>query len=77
MFLEAARRLGVPPERAIVFEDATAGVEAARAGGFGLVVGVGGAEHAAELHARGADAVVADLGEVRLRGAQPASRGTV
>ena len=32
-FLEAARRLGVAPERAIVVEDALAGVEAGRAGG--------------------------------------------
>jgi len=68
MFLEAARRLGVSAERAVVFEDATAGVEAARAGGFGLIVGVGAAEHAAELRALGADAVVADLGRVRLEG---------
>ena len=39
-FLEAARRLGVPPARAVVVEDALAGVEAGRAGAFGLVVGV-------------------------------------
>ena len=39
-FLEAARRLGVTPDRAVVVEDALAGVEAGRAGGFGLVVGV-------------------------------------
>jgi alpha,alpha-trehalase len=68
MFLEAARRLGVAPGRAVVFEDATAGVEAARAGGFGLVVGVGGADHAASLRASGADLVVAGLGELRLEG---------
>jgi beta-phosphoglucomutase family hydrolase len=35
MFLEAARRLGVLPARSVVFEDATAGVEAGRRGGFG------------------------------------------
>jgi HAD superfamily hydrolase (TIGR01509 family) len=29
MFLEAARRLGVPPRRTVVFEDATAGIAAA------------------------------------------------
>jgi alpha,alpha-trehalase len=73
MFLEAARRLGVSPARAVVFEDATAGVEAGRAGGFGLVVGVGAAEHAGALRAAGAHAVVADLGEVRL---EDASRAT-
>jgi alpha,alpha-trehalase len=71
MFLEAARRLGVAPARAVVFEDATAGVAAARAGGFGLVLGVGDAEHAPALREHGADAVVADLGQVRLDGGQP------
>jgi beta-phosphoglucomutase family hydrolase len=68
MFLEAARRLAIAPGRGVVFEDATAGVEAARRGGFGLVVGVGQAEHAPSLKASGADAVVADLGAIRLEG---------
>ena len=77
MFLEAARRLGVPPARSVVFEDATVGVEAARAGGFGFVVGVGAAEHAAVLRARGAHAVVADLAEVRLEGREPGARMAV
>jgi len=35
VFLEAARRLGVAPEHAAVFEDALAGVAAGRAGEFG------------------------------------------
>ncbi|MGZ9039089.1 MAG: HAD family hydrolase, partial [Burkholderiales bacterium] len=39
MFLEAARRLRVEPGRAAVLEDAIAGVEAGRAGGFALVIG--------------------------------------
>ncbi|KGM16544.1 haloacid dehalogenase, partial [Actinotalea fermentans ATCC 43279 = JCM 9966 = DSM 3133] len=39
-FLRAAERLGVPPDRAAVVEDAVSGVAAGRAGGFGLVVGV-------------------------------------
>src|SRR5262249_54487540 len=38
-FLEAARRLGIGPERTVVIEDAIAGVAAGRAGGFGLVIG--------------------------------------
>lgn len=71
MFLEAARRLGAPPARVVVFEDSLVGVEAGRAGGFGLVVGVGPPDRAAELRARGAHAVVADLGEVRLAGGRP------
>jgi alpha,alpha-trehalose phosphorylase len=63
-FLEAARRLGVPPARAVVVEDALAGVEAGRAGAFGLVVGVDRDGHADALAAHGADVVVADLGEL-------------
>ena len=40
MFLEAARRVGSEPGDTVVFEDAVSGVEAGRAGEFGLVVGV-------------------------------------
>lgn len=39
VFLEVSRRLGMPPARCVVFEDAPAGVEAARAAGM-KVVGV-------------------------------------
>jgi alpha,alpha-trehalose phosphorylase len=63
-FLEGARRLGVAPGRAVVVEDAIAGVEAGRAGAFGLVVGVDRAGNAAALAAHGADIVVGDLGEL-------------
>jgi beta-phosphoglucomutase family hydrolase len=66
MFLEAAQRLGVQPARGVVFEDATAGVEAGHRGGFGLVVGVGEGDHAARLRQHGAHLVVGDLGEIRL-----------
>ena len=64
VFLEAARRLGVAPGHAAVFEDALAGVAAGRAGNFGLVVGVDRSGQAAELRASGADTVVADLAEL-------------
>jgi alpha,alpha-trehalase len=64
-FLEAARRLGVPPARAVVVEDAIAGVKAGRAGRFGLVIGVDREGHAEALGEAGADVVVADLGELR------------
>jgi beta-phosphoglucomutase family hydrolase len=63
-FLEAARRLGVAPANAAVFEDALAGVAAGRAGGFGWVVGVDRVGHADELLAHGADTVVTDLAEL-------------
>ncbi|SFQ31537.1 haloacid dehalogenase superfamily, subfamily IA, variant 3 with third motif having DD or ED/beta-phosphoglucomutase family hydrolase [Amycolatopsis arida] len=63
-FLAGARALGVAPEHAAVFEDAQAGVEAGRAGGFGFVVGVNRADQAEALRARGADVVVNDLAEL-------------
>ncbi len=73
MFLEAARRLGVSPERGVVFEDAISGVEAGRRGGFGLVVGVGAPDQADRLRQHGADVVVADLGAIRLIPREPAA----
>lgn len=63
-FLAAASALGVSPDRAAVFEDAVAGVEAGRAGAFGFVVGVDRVGHADELSARGASLVVKDLSEL-------------
>jgi beta-phosphoglucomutase family hydrolase len=64
LFLEAARRLNVPPPRGILFEDALAGVQAGRRGGFGRVVGVDLGGHAAALLTHGADMVISDLSEV-------------
>jgi HAD superfamily hydrolase (TIGR01509 family) len=66
VFLEAARRLGVDPSRAVVVEDAQAGVRAGRAGNFGLVIGVDRGGQADQLLAEGADVVVTDLAEVTL-----------
>jgi alpha,alpha-trehalose phosphorylase len=63
-FLEAARRLGVAPSRAVVVEDALVGVAAGRAGDFGLVIGVTRGASARELRAAGADVVVDDLEEL-------------
>jgi beta-phosphoglucomutase family hydrolase len=63
-FLAGARRLGVEARAAAVFEDAVAGVEAGRNGGFGHVVGVDRVGHADALRAHGASVVVRDLGEL-------------
>jgi HAD superfamily hydrolase (TIGR01509 family) len=63
-YLAAADRLGVPPRAAAVFEDALAGVEAGRAGGFGIVVGVDRVGQAEKLRADGADIVVTDLAQL-------------
>jgi len=72
VYLEAAERLRTPPARAVVVEDALAGVEAGRAGGFGLVVGVDGAGHGPELLAHGADVVIPDLAAIDLLGVDSA-----
>jgi beta-phosphoglucomutase family hydrolase len=63
-FLAGARALGVPPADAAVFEDALAGVEAGRAGGFGIVIGVDRVGQAQALRTHGADRVVKDLAEL-------------
>ncbi len=63
-FLDAAAQLGVPKERAVVFEDALSGVQAGAAGDFGLVVGVDRGVGAEALKKHGADIVVTDLKEL-------------
>lgn len=60
-FLAGAAELGVGPGQAAVFEDALAGVEAGRAGGFALVVGVDRVGHGDALREHGADRVVTEL----------------
>ena len=69
-FLAGARALGVRAERAAVFEDALAGVEAGRAGRFGCVVGIDRVGQADELREHGASVVVRDLSEL-LDGGRP------
>ena len=63
-FLDAARQLDVPKERAVVLEDALSGVAAGRAGDFGLVIGVNRGVGADKLLSNGADLVVDDLEEL-------------
>lgn len=73
MFLEAVRRLDVEPARAVVVEDAIAGVQAGRAGGFGVVVGVDRGGQSMELHRAGADVVVPTLADVRVATEPPSN----
>lgn len=63
-FLAGARALGVEPDRAVVFEDALAGVAAGHAGKFGFVVGVDRVGQRDALRSHGADVVVDDLAEL-------------
>lgn len=67
VLLEAAGRLGAVPQRTVVVEDAEAGVEAGRNGGFALVIGVDRTGHADELLRCGADVAVPDLADVSVR----------
>lgn len=63
IFLEAARRIGVAPERCIVFEDAPFGIEAARRGGM-RAVAVCSTHTAAELAGPHVIAAVRDYNEL-------------
>jgi beta-phosphoglucomutase family hydrolase len=63
-YLAGAQRLGVEPSEAAVFEDALSGVEAGRAGHFGLVVGVDRVGQSDALREHGADVVVKDLSDL-------------
>jgi len=65
-FVAGAELAGVAPAAAAVFEDALAGVQAGRDGGFGYVVGVNrlGDQHARGLRDHGATIVVTDLAEL-------------
>jgi trehalose 6-phosphate phosphatase len=74
-YLEAARRLDVAPERAAVIEDAASGVQAGKAGHFGLVVGVGRSGQSELLVHSGADVVVSDLSELLLGDDDPETGG--
>jgi beta-phosphoglucomutase len=62
VFLTAASKLGVPTVRCVVFEDAVAGVQAAKAGGMKCVAVTFVGHHSADkLRAAGADSVVPSL----------------
>jgi beta-phosphoglucomutase family hydrolase len=65
-FLEAAQRVKVEPARAVVVEDAIAGVEAGRAGRFGCVIGVDLGGQSQALREAGADVVVSSLAQVKI-----------
>ncbi len=68
LFLNAARQLNLPPARCVVVEDAAAGIEAAKAGGF-HTVGIGPHERVGladvvikSLHGARLDQILSALG---------------
>lgn len=63
IFLTAAQELNVAPEACVVIEDATSGVQAAKAGKM-LAIGVARLNDEALLEAAGADLVVTSLDDV-------------
>ncbi|MBY0513407.1 MAG: HAD family phosphatase [Gemmataceae bacterium] len=76
VFLTAAAKLGVEPGWCVVFEDAPAGVEAARAGGMRCVAVTFVGHHSPEkLRAAGADLVVESLEQVTVEQVAALVRG--
>ncbi|MGC2856633.1 beta-phosphoglucomutase family hydrolase [Novispirillum sp. DQ9] len=65
-FVHAAALVGARPEQACVVEDALAGVQSGKAGGFALVIGIDRGAGRDALLAAGADVVVNDLGDFAL-----------
>jgi beta-phosphoglucomutase family hydrolase len=68
IFTVAADNLKVPYDKSVVVEDAVSGVQAGRAGNFGLVLGIAREENEKELLINGADIVVKDIEEIGLEG---------
>jgi HAD superfamily hydrolase (TIGR01509 family) len=60
VFLVAAKKVGIEPRHAVVFEDAVYGIQAAKAAGM-YAVGVTTTSPAADLYKAGADLVVETL----------------
>jgi beta-phosphoglucomutase family hydrolase len=74
-FLRAAQLLGTEASRTVVIEDAISGVQAGRAGNFGLVIGVARKGNDEALKQNGAHVVVSDLAELVNVPAQGAVQG--
>lgn len=64
IFTTAAAQMGLPVHRCVVVEDAVSGVQAGRAGNFGMVLGIARENNHHELLINGADIVVGDLAEL-------------
>ncbi len=67
IFLTTAANLGVEPDKTVVVEDASSGVEAGKKGNFGMVLGLARENNTPALLAAGADVVVEDLENFHIR----------
>jgi trehalose 6-phosphate phosphatase len=65
--VEMANRLAVRPGRCAVVAATANAVAAGRAGGFALVIGIDTSGHGDELRRQGADTVITNLREIRVR----------
>lgn len=72
LYLQAAGWLNTSPARTAVIEESVTGVAAAREGAFGAVVGVDRTGGSMALGEHGADLVIADPSQLRLRSADAA-----
>ena len=68
IFTTAAKNLNVSCHESVVVEDAISGVQAAKKGNFGLVLGLAREDNEAALYANGADIVVSDISEIGFEG---------
>lgn len=68
IFTVACDNLGITYDRAVVVEDAISGVQAAKKGNFGLVLGLAREDNEKELRMNGADIVVKDIGDLGFEG---------
>jgi HAD superfamily hydrolase (TIGR01509 family) len=68
IFLLAADNLGVKYHEAVVVEDAISGVQAAKQGNFGMVLGLAREHNTLALWQAGADVVVEDLSKIGFEG---------
>lgn len=67
IFVTAAKHIHCHPQRAVVVEDAVAGVQAGKRGGFALVVGVARQNNDRDLQDAGADIVVNTFANVNAK----------
>ncbi len=68
IFTTASDNIGIPYDKAVVVEDAVSGVQAGKAGNFGLVLGIARENNSKELKINGADIVVEDISEIGFEG---------